>query len=138
MQTAQETAQAQAFYESVNWQGVINRIAEGLGTTGEYLWEVLVHGTMVDGVVSLIALSLMWLVGLGLTIYGYKSLRKMPWQQEWSAESTWCRFWFMGAIPVIVGLILTTVFLANLKDCGMKIGAPEYEALRFLITEAKS
>jgi NADH:ubiquinone oxidoreductase subunit 3 (subunit A) len=148
MQAEQVEQEAASWYETINWQGVVDRVADGLGTTGEYLWEVLVQGTIISGIASLIAFCLVALLGLIMGIYGYRSLRGMPWKENthterthyssgnWAME-TWLQFWFTGIVPLFVSLILTAVFLGNLKGCIMEIGAPEYEALRFLISQAR-
>jgi hypothetical protein len=129
--------EAQRFYEGVNWQNVIDRMAEGLGTTGEYLWTVLVQGTIVDGVAGLILTSSCVLVFLILGICGYKNLKSLPWSEHHWNEQGWCRFWFTGIIPMIVGMIVILVVTSDLQEDIMKVGAPEYEALRFLISQAK-
>jgi hypothetical protein len=128
-----------AWYEGVNWQNVIDRIAEGMGTTGEYLWTVLVEGTFINGVSTLIELIVFAVVGVLLGRWGYKIIKNMPWGDDtvMRPEDFVAKLLVAGCLPILVAFFLICTVMAGLKDCLMQMGAPEYEALRFLIDAAK-
>lgn len=134
--TEQVATEAKIWYQSVNWQSVIDRMAEGLGTTGEYLWTVLVEGMAMEGIAGLIQRSIFLVVFGLLGVWSVKQLKSMPYGKCWD-ESNWCRFWLTGLVPLALSAIVGIVFLSGIKDDCMKIGAPEYKAIEFLITEAR-
>jgi hypothetical protein len=126
------------WYQTVDWQSVIDRIANSLGTNAEYLWTVLIEGTVVDGMASLIINTTMIVIGIILGVWGYKSTKNMPWQigNTWD-DTTYLRLAFTGIVPIFLAIIFISVNLSGLKENIMKVGAPEYKAIEFLITEAK-
>lgn len=135
--TEQVAQQAKIWYQSVNWQGVIDRLAEGLGTTGEYLWEVLVQGTFMDGVAGLIQKGLFLLVFGLMAIKSVKVLKSCDYTVNVWTEGQCCVFWMLGVIPMIAFVITTIVCMANVKEDLLKVGAPEYKAIEFVISQGK-
>jgi hypothetical protein len=140
MQNPEQAAEeAKIWYQSVNWQGVIDRLAEGLGTTGEYLWEVLVEGTVISGWTSL-AVGMLYLLIFGMIgSFGIRQLRTQGYTKEsWEQDGSYVRFWMTGVAPTLALFICCLVLLSHAKDVFMEIGAPEYKAIEFVISQVKN
>jgi len=103
----------------------LDSLAEKLGTTGAYLWQVLVRQGRVEGIADLVTAGL-----LGIIIFClYKTIQLFHRKAE--AEDTFDDFgWIVGQIIAGISLVLATVFLCVALYNGiLEIANPEYYAL---------
>jgi hypothetical protein len=104
----------------------LESLAAKLGTTGEYLWGILVRQSYVEGVTD-IALALLF--GTIATIYAVNAKSLYEKAKEDDSEFHFVIF-FMGMIVSIVLAFMTTFFLI----IGIsELLNPEFYALKYIL-----
>lgn len=88
---------------------MLEKLAQKLGTTTEYLWKILLKQAPIDATVSLFHI-------LGCALFGFilwrihKKLMKNESDDKYS-ENLYEKYEIAAALPMIIGLILFAVYL---------------------------
>lgn len=101
-------------------------LAEKLGTTAQYVWELQVRQSYVDGSIALVGL-LFGLVVVGLTIF-------LNWKHKDDEDYDFAFWSVISIIPMSVGLVF---ILSNINTVFTAFINPEYYAIQQMINLVK-
>lgn len=107
---------------------LLRDLAARLGTTTEYLWAVLVAGQRVEGIASLSLGVALLAVAVASCVLIHRGLILIDYYQT---EDRGFAYALGGAI---VGATTTLIGIYSLYDAGRMLLAPEYMALKSLLS----
>jgi len=100
-------------------------IAEKIGVGAEYGWEILVAGQFAEGVAMLIICGILLSIVVAL-VFTVRTALKNEWDEDVKG--------FLILVGGIIVLLILMKALGEFSGAIIKITAPEYAALKFLIS----
>jgi hypothetical protein len=123
-----------------NTQQLLEKLAEKLGTTTEYLWQILLNQAKYDVIISFIQMTFMAVFIIATVKIHFKLAKEIPKDpnDKWSRyESLYDKYEEAAIIPMffagIIVIIMVICFLAGFNDLMSAIFNPEYWALNKIL-----
>ena len=113
---------------------LIEQLAQKLGTTTEYLWNVLIAQANVQ-IYIFITVFVSTIIGIIVAVYLLKYTQKY-WDKEDAPMTAWLALGF-GTVVGFIALIGIVFTIANISDVITAIRNPEYWALKEVLNVLK-
>ena len=113
----------------------LEKMAEKLGTTTEYLWSILLKQAPIFGYMYFFGGFLILI--LGLLLYRFHKKCKANWDVDKTLYDKDEWRWSLNIILLIVFLIVSIMWLVNLPRAITSFMNPEYWALQEIIKQIK-
>lgn len=119
---------------------LLQKLADKLGTTTEYLWTVLVNQAKYDIIVSLVQMAFMAAFIISTVKIHFRLAKELPKDpnDKWSQhESLYGKYEESAVIPMVLAGIISAIlfifFLSGFNDLVAAIFNPEYWALKRIL-----